>query len=868
MVGQTLAHYKILEKIGSGGMGDVYLAEDTKLDRKVALKVLPPELAESEQRRARFTREAKAIAALDHPNIVQVFSVEEADGIHFITMQLVHGKTLTELLPKNGFPLDRFFDIAIPLADAVAAAHQEGITHRDLKPDNVMVTDDGRIKVLDFGLAKPARGFVATDAQSEMPTHAKTEQGLIVGTPNYMSPEQATGKSVDARTDIFSLGIIYYELLAGRRPFEGETPGEILSAIVKDTPASLDGTPRELSKIVRRCLTKEPNRRFQSALDVRNELDELRHEDAGDVEEPMAAASRRAPVVVAALVAAILAGAAGYFLRPPADARAVPRLVNPERVTAAEGVEDYPAWSPDGTTLAYESNRGRNWDIWITQVGSGVSLNRTEDHVGADRSPSWSPDGQQIAFWSLREGGGIFVMSALAGAPRKIADAGMYGVPQWSGDGERLGYVGFDGESFFEIVSLRDGTRERFALPSLNAPVTSVRWSPDRRLVAYLDSGDWTSSSHPLLVLRLADGELFEVTDGRGAVWSPSWAPDGRRLYFVSDRGGTQDLWVRDIDENGRPVGIARAITSGFGVRSVSLSANATRLAYSQGRRVANVWRVPILTRGVATWEDAEQITFERAVVESIDVSPEGDRLLYDSDRTGERNIWVKLLDSGELRQVTHHPAGDWDPHLSPDGKGVVFHSMRSGNRDVWVLSEIGKTPRQLTPHAVSDTSPVWSPDGRKIAFSSPRSGVWETWVILLEGGEPMQLTAGPVEPGYATWSPDGRWVATSGVSQSGLWRVPSEGGDEELITQGPAGRALYSPDGSHIYFIGRDQTAGNLWAVSLADGSERPLTDFSDKRGGLGAEAIATDGTYLYFTWEDSVGDIWVMDVVTDEGG
>ncbi len=200
MIGQTLAHYKILEKIGSGGMGDVYLAEDTKLDRKVALKVLPPELAESEERRARFKREAKAIAALDHPNIVQVFSVEEAEGVHFITMQLVHGKTVTELLPKNGFALNEFFEIAIPLADAVAAAHQEGITHRDLKPDNMMVGDDGRVKVLDFGLAKPIGGFTATDAESEVATAAKTAEGVIIGTVRYMSPEQAQGKAVDARS--------------------------------------------------------------------------------------------------------------------------------------------------------------------------------------------------------------------------------------------------------------------------------------------------------------------------------------------------------------------------------------------------------------------------------------------------------------------------------------------------------------------------------------------------------------------------------------------------------------------------------------------------------------------------------------------
>ena len=548
MNGRTLSHYTIVDKLGSGGMGEVYLARDTKLDREVALKVLPTELARSEERRARFKREAKTVAALNHPNIVHVYSVEEADSVHFITMELVRGKTLSALLPGKGFSHARFFEIAVPLADAMAAAHQEGVTHRDLKPGNIMVSDDGHVKVLDFGLAKPAKGFVSGSHGSELETEVKTVEGAIVGTVAYMSPEQATGKPVDPRTDIFSLGIIFYEMLTGRRPFEGDTPGEILSAIVKDTPPALPLLPllpllgdasRELSKIVRRCLAKEPNRRFQSALDIRNELDELQHEDPGVVEEVVATASRRASVVVAALLAAILAGALGYSLRPASDGLALPRLINPERVTAADGLEDYPAWSPDGTTLAYESNRSGNWDIWMTQIGSGVSLNRTKDHGGADRFPSWSPDGQQIAFWSLREGGGIYVMSALAGVPRKIADAGMYGVPQWSKDGERLGYLGFDRESFFEIVSLREGTRERFTLPASDPPVTSARWSPDGRLVAYLDSGDWATSLHPLLVLRLADDELFHVTDGQAAVWSPSWTMDGHHLYFVSDRGGT-----------------------------------------------------------------------------------------------------------------------------------------------------------------------------------------------------------------------------------------------------------------------------------------------------------------------------------------
>jgi len=424
MIGRTLSHYRIVEKLGEGGMGEVYLAEDMKLDRKVALKVLPPDLAESAERRARFEREAKAVAALNHPNIVTVHSVEESDGLHFITMELVKGKTLTELLPRNGFALDRFFALAVPLADAVAAAHQEGITHRDLKPDNVMVTGDGRVKVLDFGLAKPLKGF-AGSAASELPTQTKTAEGIIVGTLAYMSPEQSQGKSVDARTDVFSLGVVLYEMLTGRRPFDGETPAEMLSSIIKDAPAEMKTpVPRRLWKTVERCLAKNPVERYQSVIDLRHDLAEIREEL-----QEVAAASPGKPSwkwLAAALVAAsALAALLTLVSREPSE-EGLPRFMNPVQITSATGVEDNPAWSPDGRTLAYTSTPGRESrrdDVWVAQLERTQPVSRTKEYEGFDCCPSWSPDGAEIAFWSDREGGGYFVMSALGGPARKLIAA-------------------------------------------------------------------------------------------------------------------------------------------------------------------------------------------------------------------------------------------------------------------------------------------------------------------------------------------------------------------------------------------------------------------------------------------------------------
>ena len=281
MIGQTLGHYKILDKLGEGGMGVVYLAKDTTLDRNVALKVLPANLAESQERLDRFQREAKTLAALDHPNIVHIYSVEEAEGVRFLTMQLVEGEALSELIPKRGMPLERIFDIAIPLADALASAHEKGVIHRDLKPANIMVTDEGRVKVLDFGLAK-LRQETEVPIATQVPTEPLTEEGRVLGTAPYMSPEQLQGKGVDHRTDIFSLGILMHEMARGERPFQGESSMEVASSILKDTPPLVTEQrpelPRHLGRVLAHCLEKEPQRRYQSALDIRNELEGLRDE--------------------------------------------------------------------------------------------------------------------------------------------------------------------------------------------------------------------------------------------------------------------------------------------------------------------------------------------------------------------------------------------------------------------------------------------------------------------------------------------------------------------------------------------------------------------------------------------------------------
>ncbi|HXV60715.1 MAG TPA: protein kinase, partial [Vicinamibacteria bacterium] len=691
MVGQTLAHYKIREKIGSGGMGEVYRAEDTKLDREVALKVLPPELAESEERRSRFQREAKAIAALNHPNIVQIYSVEEADGIHFITLELVKGKTLAELLPEQGFPLRELFDIAIPLSDAVAAAHRQGILHRDLKPQNIIVSDEGRIKVVDFGLAK----WTSTlgEEGSELPTVEKTTAGVIMGTLPYMSPEQAEAKSIDARSDVFSMGVVLYEMLTGRRPFGGDTPARVQASILRDEPPAIARGPEPLGKLLEKCLAKEPSRRPQSALEVRNGLEAIRDDwRSGELQAPIGAGSSVnrwwSALVLTALVLVVL----GIAFRPGRDADQVLRFVNPVQVTSAMGVEDDPTWSPDGGQLAYSSDRSGNPDIWVKHVERGEPVNRTADYEGLDCCPSWSPDGSELGFWSDRDGGGYFVMSAVGGAARKVINAkrlresSHFNAPQWSPDGSELaGMIVEDGKFFLEIQPTDRRQARRIPLPGAGGARNDVTWSRDGRWFAFVDGGYFRDNLQ-LWLLRQEDGAAFAVTDGLTRVLSPSFSRDGRSLYYVSNRTGSMDLWQQKLGADGVLEGDPIPLTVGIGMRSAVLSPDGTKLAYSKGRLVANLWRVPVLENRSAVWADAEQLTFDEALVEFFDVSTDGRRLVFNSDRTGNMDLWVMPAEGGALSALTSGPELDWHPQWSPSGDEVAFYSLRSGRREIHVL--------------------------------------------------------------------------------------------------------------------------------------------------------------------------------------
>jgi serine/threonine protein kinase len=398
--GKRLGPYEILEPLGAGGMGEVYRARDPRLKRDVALKVLPEDLASEPERLERFEREAQTLAALNHPHIVTIFSVEEAENLRFLTMELLEGKTLTRTIPRGGFPLSRFFPIAIQLTEAVNAAHEKGIIHRDLKPGNVMVMEEDRVKVLDFGLAKLREG-VRDAADTQSPTEPATGPGRILGTAPYMSPEQVQGKALDHRSDVFSLGVILYEMTTGGRPFGGDTFAEVASSILRDTPRSVtelrSDLPRDVARLVKHCLEKEPKRRFQTVLDLRNELEELKYEaDSGalfSAEQVLRAVPpRRRPRWLGAAAALVILGiavAGGWLWSSRGrDVPKAPLEITP--FTSDGGLKRFPQLSPNGEKVAYAwaGPADDNWDIYVKALGVGTKPLRLTEDPAVEASPT------------------------------------------------------------------------------------------------------------------------------------------------------------------------------------------------------------------------------------------------------------------------------------------------------------------------------------------------------------------------------------------------------------------------------------------------------------------------------------------------
>jgi serine/threonine protein kinase/Tol biopolymer transport system component len=870
-VGMRLGAFEILSELRAGGMGEVYRAWDTKLHRDVALKVLPEAFANDPERLARFQREARAVAALNHPNIVTIHSVEEFDGLHFLTMELVDGKELGDLIPSGGLPLGTILKLALPLADALNAAHQRGIVHRDLKPGNVMVSAEGRVKILDFGLAKLTQPAPVDRDLSVLTTEQMTAADRVLGTPAYMSPEQAEGKPVDARSDIFSLGVLLYEMAAGDRPFRGGTPFAVISSILKDTPPPLTQVrpdlPADLDRIVHRSLDKEPARRYQTTLDVRDELAALEPQlRAHSAERTFShAAPGRlaiAAVAVATLVAAITWLVGRAFTTAP-DRQ--PLRATFDHLTSQPGAELFPSLSPDGQWIVYSGEGAGNRDVYLQSVTGQTPINLTIDSPADDEQPAFSPDGERIAFRSSRNGGGLFVMGRTGEAVRRVTQEGFN--PAWSPTGTELAYTTVATEFRPQneeqrgtlMVVPAGGGLPRKLLDRAMLP----RWSPSGRRIAFSGGLRGVEGTSNIATVPSAGGAVVPVTRDAFLNWNPAWAPDGLHLFFASNRGGSMNIWRIAIDEaSGEPRGEPEAITTPASFAAhLSVSADGRSLAYTAVLETQNIEKLQLDPAKAEVIGDPMPVTTGSRFWANPDPSPDGSQVVFYSQVGPEGDLYVARSDGSRgLRQLTDDRPIDRVPRWSPGGERIAMFSDRSGELHVWSISADGSELRQLTRRSASVVA--WSPDGRRLAVTGGTGAPNASTSAIIDAGLPSEnnvIAELPPIPRSSfrfvpnSWSPDGQWIAgQNGYTTLGVlvYSVATNTYERVLdFGEWP----VWLPDSRHILFVSRGR---EFHLLDTRTRTNRVI--YSSPRDTLGPPRLSRDGRVAFFSRRVTEADVW----------
>ncbi len=834
--GSRISRYEIRGKIGSGGMGDVYVAADTELGRQVALKILPTDVAGDEDRVRRFVQEAKAASALNHPNILTIYEIGKFEDCHFMAAELITGKTLRERIQTEPMTLLAVLDAAIQTSAALNAAHEAGIIHRDIKPENIMLRQDGLVKVLDFGLAKLTEK-TSEEASSEDATIAmvNTKPGMVMGTVAYMSPEQARGKHVDARCDIWSLGVVMFELFTGRRPFVGEEPMDVISSIMKDPAPQIrqisPDLPRQLERIIDKTLRKDVDHRYQHIKDLHIDLEDLREEmkfearlgqttaaaiaapqlntDARNIHSTFQTAatmvtSRRFNVFHLLLFSLAVAGIAGTFLwyRSSSGGSSVPprshKIVDVESWTAAAGeLFSSAAFSPDAKLIAFSSTKSNYKNIWVKQTGSTDSVQVTNDTF-SDRDPIWSPKGDEIAFFSERGnspdagGTGIWRVSALGGKPRSVGalNDGSCELRRWTESGK----IYYQSQGDLYAMDVMSGSSVKVtSFADRNTAVTWVDISPDEKQIAYATRSEGTWE---IFTSDLDDNDPVAAAEGSGDGPSVVWLPVKRRIFYSSAVDGVFQIFVRDLDAVG-PERVTAAATDNI---VVDAAPDGRSILFSSVKEESNIWSVNV--------QDQKESPIARSVNSELwpAVSPNNDTIAFQS---------VKNLSRG----------------MNLFSGSIMVKPMKGGDG--------GDRSTQLVENGFL---PSWSPDGNALAFFRISDGVLELFTANPKGGGERRVATGGIPPVGYSISP-----YNSVVTNAFAW----------------------SPDGASIAYVSDRGGAANIWTVSPSDGADTAITDNSDPGLSLYGPNWSSDGKRLAFVSQSkkpnangkTVRGLWIFD-------
>jgi eukaryotic-like serine/threonine-protein kinase len=882
-VGSRVGAYDVLGSLGVGGMGEVYRAHDPRLGRDVALKILPEPFASDPERIARFAREARALASLNHPNIAQIYGVEESGTTRALVLEMVAGDTLAERIERGRLPAGDALAIARQIAEALDAAHERGIVHRDLKPANVKLRPDGVVKVLDFGLAKMIAGDENED-ESATRTATGTRAGAVVGTAAYMSPEQARGQPIDKRTDIWSFGCVLYEMLTGRRAFAAATGSDTLVAVLDRDPdwhAIPASTSPGVQHLVRRCLEKDPKRRLRDIGDAVSELSD--HSDRGTASDAGRPSPRLRRAMWAAAAIAALTATSAVWLWTRRSAASTSTTVVP--LTTYAGFESHPSLSPDGNQVAFTWNGERqdNLDVYVKVVGPGTPLRLTTDPA-SDTSPAWSPDGKWIAFLRLlaNERAALNLVPALGGPARELgqlASSRFAAMPDfghalsWFPDSQALVVAETpspESQGGLFVWSVATGERHRLTTAPRNFIDYSPALSADGRQLAFVRFVGFGISD--VYLLALGDdgrplGEVERVTRENRFLTSTAWMPGSREVLFASGAltGGVGTLFTVDLDDRTRTVRRLAGVDANASLAATSRTSalGRARIVYSASHFDTGIWRLA-LPRGDEASAPSPPIPFIVSTRPDYQAqySPDGRRVVFMSSSSGISEIWVGDDNGANLVQLT---TAGWAetaaPRWSPDGSTIVFHARPEGSGDVYAIPARGGVPRRITDDPADDWGGCFSRDGQSIFFSSNRSGRLEIWKAPAAGGAASQVTRnGGMGPAV---SPDGRHVYfTKGFA---LWRAPVEGGEELRVVASLSDWSRAAVTGDGIYYFPNREPAASASGYPIqyyrfADGQTRRIAQI-DKAPFLGL-SVSPDGRWMLFSQMDQSGtDLMVVE-------
>jgi serine/threonine protein kinase len=776
-IGQSLSFYEILGPLGAGAMGEVYQAKDTRLDRDVAIKVLPEHFAEDDERLRRFEREAKSIAALNHPNVAQIHSVDQIDGICFLVLELVPGETLEDRIAGGALSVEDTVDVCRQIAEGLEAAHEAGVIHRDLKPANVRITPEGKVKVLDFGLAKPT-GSAAGHGTSTDSVLA-TEEGRLLGTPIYMAPEQARGKPIDRRVDVWAFGCVLYECLTGKRAFDGDTMPDVLAAVVReeaDFTRLPTNTPLHVRELVERCLEKDSRRRLRDIGEARIALEDSGSRASEHSVPSRAGRSLRGPL---GLALGVLVGGLAVFGSLRTAPAEVPEPVVLRSLTFS-GSDSAPSASPDGRLIAFQSDRDGRIRIWLKQLDTGSEQVLSD---GPDRYPRFAPDGNSVLF--MRAEGNrqhVYRQSLLGSEPRKIVDDAIGAC--WSPDGTRIGIVRVlrDSEHLQNAlltVDVRTGEERELYRARIGHLIYSLRWSPDGSAISAGTANMAGNSSDQSAIIMVPvdpqgggpDGVLVERFPVPGAaVHDHDWVGGGgRRLVYsqswqsVGDLGGTLSrvvLW--DLDEGHRhELFHSEYLSANIGGVTTAVPGAAITVVKDETLVYCRSFVRQLL------WEqdihDGRAVAPGRKLLDGQSrdrqpvYSPDGSRIRFASNRTGNLDLWEIELGSGRLSQLTDDRAQDWDPGFAADGEGILWSSDRGGGFEIWSAASDGSRARQLSDDGLDAENPTVAPGGKWILYWSANAEKRGVWRMRPDGTSHEQLVKGSYL--QTDVSDDGRFV-------------------------------------------------------------------------------------------------------------